>query len=102
VKKLLLAIAMLSLVTVFSGTARAYDPYYYESYDPYSVEVQSYDPYYELHQIHYQLYLRSYPTVIYPYYYVVRPAPFFVGAPAVFTAPASREGRLLQPVRRAR
>jgi hypothetical protein len=100
VKKLLLAIAMLSLVTVFSGTARAYYPYYYESYDPYIVEVQSYDPYYELHQIHYQLYLRSYPTVVYPYY--VRPVRVFVGAPVVVTTPALREVRGPQPARRVR
>jgi hypothetical protein len=100
VKKFLLAIAMLSLVTVFSGTARAYDAYYYDSYEPYIVEAQSYDPYYELHQIHYQLYLRSYSTVVYPYY--VRPVRVFVGAPPVVIAPAPREGRLIQPVRRAR
>ncbi len=99
-KKLLLAIATLSLVTVFSGTARAYYPYYYESYAPYSVEVQSYDPYYELHQIHYQLYLRSYPTVVYPYY--VRPVRVFVGAPVVVTTPAPREVRGPQPARRVR
>jgi hypothetical protein len=100
VKKLLLAIAMLSLVTVFSGTARAYDSYYYESYDPYAVEVQPYDPYYELHQIHYQLYLRSYPTVVYPYY--VRPVRVFVGAPTFVTAPAPIEVRGPQTARRVR
>jgi hypothetical protein len=100
VKKFLLAIAMFGLVAVFSGTARAYDAYYYDSYDPYAVEAQSYDPYYELHLIHYQLYLRSYPTVIYPYYYVVRPAPVFVGAPPVVVAPTSVRGP--QPTRRVR
>ena len=76
-KTFLSAIAIASLVAVDSSVAQAYDPYYYyEAYDPYAVSVQyapPYDPYYELHQIHYQLYLR--PYVVYPY-------PFFVPSPA--------------------
>jgi hypothetical protein len=71
VKIFLSAIAIASLVAVYSGAAQAYDPYY-DAYDPYAVPVQ-YDPYYELHQIHYQLYLR--PYAVYPY-------PFFIPSPA--------------------
>jgi hypothetical protein len=101
VRKLFLPIAILTVLMIYSGTARAYDPYAYASYDAYPVEAPSYDPYYELHQIHYQLYLRSYPTVVYPYY-VIRPVPVFVGAPPVVVAPVSKSMRILQPVRRAR
>ena len=79
VKTLLLVLVMVSLVAVYAGTARAYDPYYY-AYDSYNVSVQyvpPYDPYYELHQIHYQLYLRPYYRYPYPYY-VLSPVQVFV------------------------
>ncbi len=77
-KTLLLVLLTLSLVAVYAGTARAYDPYYYNPYDSYNVSVQylpPYDPYYELHQIHYQLYLRPYYV---PYSYPLNPVQVFV------------------------
>ena len=95
-KMLLLALVMLSLVVVYAGTGRAYDPYYYDPYDSYNVSVQylpPYDPYYELHQIHYQLYLRPY----YPYsyrYYAVSPVP------VVVIGGQTREVRSAQPARK--
>jgi hypothetical protein len=102
VKILLLAVALLALAAILSGTAQAYDPYYDPNYyDPYNPNVgvdyaAPYDPYYELHLIHYQLYLRSYP---YPYPYYVVPLPVFpVRTPPVVVAP-SRTVRTVQPVR---
>ena len=95
-KILLLVLVMPSLVAVYVGTARAYDPFYYDSYDSYNLSVQylpPYDPYYELHQIHYQLYLRSYSP--YPYqYYAPSPVQVFVigGQPS--------QVRSVQPARR--
>lgn len=104
-KILLLAVATLSLVAVYTGTAPAYDPYSYDPYDPYNVSVQyvpPYDPYYELHQIHYQLYLRPYSLYPYPFpYYVPRPASVVViGAPVVGTP--ARGLRAAQPAARKR
>jgi hypothetical protein len=98
VKTLLLAIVLLALAAILSGTARAYDPYYDPNYyDPAGSDyAASYDPYYELHLIHYQLYLRSYP---YPYPYYVVPVPVFsIRTPPVVVGP-SRATRPLQPVR---
>jgi hypothetical protein len=88
VKRVLLAVAVAGLLAVFSGRAQASEPYYY---DPYTLEAPVppapyYDPYYQLHVIHYQLYLRSYPTVVYPYY--VRRVPVVVAAPPVVVLPA--------------
>jgi hypothetical protein len=86
VRILLSAVAIASLLAVYSTVAQAYDPYY-DAYDPYAVPAQ-YDPYYELHQIHYQLYLRPYA---YPFF-VTSPArvivvspPLVVGTPFVAT-----------------
>ena len=88
-KSLLSAIAGALLAGVYSGAAQAHDPCY-EANDPYYVAA-SYDPYFELHQIHYQLYLR--PFGGYPYPFLVRsPArvvvvsqPIVVGSPVVAT-----------------
>ena len=91
-KMVFLVLVMLSLVAVYTGTARAYDPYY----DSYNVSVQylpPYDPYYELHQIHYQLYLKPY----YPHYYQYYP----VSPVQVFIIERQpREVRAGQPARR--
>jgi hypothetical protein len=84
-KTLLTVVALSVLVAVLSGSAQAHDPYY-DPYDPYVADVPSYDPYYRLHLIHYQLYPKSYPTVVYPYY--VRRAPVVVVTPPLVAVPA--------------
>jgi hypothetical protein len=96
VKIFLSAIAIASLVAIYSGVAQAYDPYY-DVYDPYAVPAQ-YDPYYELHQIHYQLYLKPYS---YPFF-VTSPARVIVVAPPVVvgTPFVATPARAVQSVRR--
>ena len=83
-KKIVVTMAAVLLGMVLSGSAaaQAYDPYGYGAYapDPYAY-AQVYDPYYELHQIHYQLYLRPYGY--YPYAYFAAPAVPVVVAPPV-------------------
>ncbi len=100
-KTLLLAIAVLSLI-VYSGQAQAYDPYFYDPYDVGVQYVQPDDPYYELHQIHYQLYLRPYSFYPYPYFVPSPARVVVIGAPAigapVIAKPA--RARAAQPARR--
>ena len=78
------------------ATAQVYQPYPYGAYDnglqnqsyPYP---QQYDPYYDLHVMHYQLYLQQYPGYpVYPSFY--QPCCFLSGVP-VWTAPAVRQPR---------
>ena len=67
-KKIFLIAMFLCLVVLGARGVHAqpYDPYY--DYNPYwngaqyQGEPQEYDPYYELHAIHYQLYLPQYPA----------------------------------------
>ena len=107
-KLALIAFVLAGLVFAGSCSAQAYDPYYdpYDAYDPYAPVVQyvqPYDPYYELHLIHYQLYLRPYS--VYPYAYpffvprIVGPPPF-VGAPVVAAPARVAPVRAAQPIRR--
>ncbi|HTM10676.1 MAG TPA: hypothetical protein VL754_19980 [Verrucomicrobiae bacterium] len=83
----------LSLLSARIASAQGYIPDYFY-YPPYAYETpygdpQAYDPYYELHTLHYQLYLPPYqyysyccaPTVIVP------PAP-----PPIIIRPAPRGG----------
>ena len=73
-KKLYFAVAIFFFVAWPARLAQAqvYAPdYYYPSYEyetPYS-DAPYYDPYYQLHVLHYQLYLPPYP-----YYYCCAPA----------------------------
>ena len=104
-KTFLSAIAIASLVAVYSGVAQAYDPYYDDPYGSYDVNVQYvqpyYDPYYELHLIHYQLYLRPYSVYPYPYFVASPARVVVVGAPPVIGTPAiSAPARVAQPARR--
>ena len=65
-KKIFLIVMFLCLVVLSARgvQAQAYDPYFY--YNPYwsgaqyQGEPQEYDPYYQLHAMHYQLYLPQY------------------------------------------
>ena len=102
---------MLSLVVVYAGTARAYDPYLYDPYDSYNASFQyvapynqyaaPYDPYYELHLIHYQLYLRPYSVYLYPYF-VQSPARVVVVGPTavIGTSVVAAPMRAAQSARR--
>ena len=69
-----------------------YAPYWdgvqYQPYQPYPY-AQQYDPYYDLHVMHYQLYLQQYPgyPVYQPFY---QPCCFITGVP-VWTATAIRQ-----------
>ena len=81
-KKILLAIGFTTGLLFLSSPVRAQVPYGYDPYGAY-VEVQpdypqAYDPYYQLHVMHYQLYLQPYG-----YYY-----PAYFGAPQA-VAPAA-------------
>src|SRR5262245_26056532 len=73
-KSLMLAITLVALLALSSRDvgAQAYDPYWdalqyqqYLQYQEYLASLQSYDPYYELHALHYQLYLPSYSYQLY-------------------------------------
>lgn len=68
-QKKIFLIGMFLCLLVLSGRgvqAQVYDPYFYYNYNPYwsgaqyQAEPQQYDPYYELHAMHYQLYLPQY------------------------------------------
>ena len=96
-KKILLAIGFTTALVISSAPARAQVPYGYDPYGAY-VEVQpdypqAYDPYYQLHVIHYQLYLQPY-GYYYPYYAprVVVPGAPVIAAPGVV-------GRTAAPLR---
>src|SRR5690349_10947342 len=95
-KGILPAIGLISILVLgnHEATAQMYGPYpggpywdaaQYQSY-PYP---QQYDPYYELHVMHYQLYLQQYPgyPVYQPFY---QPCCFITGIP-VLTAPVIRQ-----------
>jgi hypothetical protein len=104
-KALLFSLALMGLLVLTSGKAGAqtYDPYVpYGSDVPYGSGVpygaypysQQYDPYYDLHTMHYQLYLQQYPGYPYPVYQpcclVVGPVltpPVVVSRPRVIIAP---------------
>jgi|GEM_PF-374951 len=77
-KRSFLAVTLLALLLLGSRDVRAqaYGPYYYDPYwtvqyqqyqqylqwQQYLAYLQENDPYYELHLIHYQLYLPQYPS----------------------------------------
>jgi len=70
-KKSLLPVTLLALLVLGARglQAQAYGPYYYDPYwgqIQYQQYLQQYDPYYELHVMHYQLYLPSHQP--YPIY----------------------------------
>ncbi len=91
-KKIFTALAFFGLLLTTSGIAGAqyYGPYPYYPYPPYPYaapygDPSQYDPYYELHTMHYQLYLDPY-GYDYPYWngtVGVAPSP----APPVRPAP---------------
>ena len=94
----LLAVTLLGLLFLASQEARAqiYDPYagqYWDGaqYQPYS---QPSDPYYELHTLHYQLYLQQYPgyPVVQTCCFVGAPgwSPVIVTPPQVIVVPRAR------------
>jgi len=95
VKRILLAIGFTTALVILSAPARAQVPYGYDPYAAY-VEVQpdypqAYDPYYQLHVIHYQLYLQPYGYYYYPGYYAAPrvgvPGAPIVAAPGVVSRP---------------
>ena len=101
-KALILAIAFVSILVLgnHEAVAQMYEPYPYASYwdgvqyQPYPQYQsypypQQYDPYYDLHVMHYQLYLQQYPgyPVYQPFY---QPCCFITGVP-VWTAPVIRQ-----------
>jgi hypothetical protein len=100
-KAIILAIGLMSILTLgnHEAAAQMYDPYSYGAYwdgaqyQPYpqyqpNPYPQQYDPYYDLHVIHYQLYLQQYPG--YPVFY---PTCCFVTGIPVLSAPVIRPPR---------
>jgi hypothetical protein len=95
-KGLILAIGIISFIVLgrHETMAQMYAPYPYAPYwdgvqyqqYPYP---QQYDPYYDLHVMHYQLYLQQYPgyPVYQPFY---QPCCFITGVP-IRPAPAVRQ-----------
>ena len=88
-KAIFLAIALMGLLALGGDEAKAqmYGPYGYGSYwdgVPYQSYPypQEYDPYYDLHVMHYQLYLQQYG--VYPYY---QPCCFAGGIAPLWSAP---------------
>lgn len=91
---LTLAIMMLLIAGARDVRAQAYGPYYnphwdlqyqqYLDWQQYLEHLRQTDPYYDLHVIHYQLYLQPYRS---PYVYL--PCCYTVGVP-VWSAPAKR------------
>jgi hypothetical protein len=90
-KIFLLTLLAVSLLLIYAKAAQAHDPYYYDLSVPY--HPSPYDPYYELHQMHYQLYLKPYPPYYYQHY-PVSPVQLFI----IDRRP--REIRVVHPVRR--
>lgn len=98
-KKIFTALIFIGLLLTTAGVAGAqyYPPYPYYPYPPYAYgapygDPSQYDPYYELHTMHYQLYLDPYG-----YYYAYPNGPAVVAPPAaapprvvVRPAPATR------------
>lgn len=103
-KKVVFVIALIGLiVAAASAHAQVYDPYAnpygYGAYAPADAYPQVYDPYYQLHVIHYQLYLGQYGY--YPYPYFVPAVPVAVAPPAVVAGPVRQPLRTtVAPVRR--
>jgi hypothetical protein len=91
-KATFLSIVLMSLLVLGSHEVKAqmYEPYAYApygdgvQYQPYPYP-QQYDPYYDLHVMHYQLYLQQYPG--YPIY---QPCCFVGGVAPVWSAPIVR------------
>jgi hypothetical protein len=86
-KAIVMAVGLMSVLLLgnHEATAQMYQPY---PYNPYwdGVQYQSYpypqqyDPYYDLHVMHYQLYLQQYPGYpVYPSFY--QPCCFIAGIP---------------------
>jgi hypothetical protein len=100
VKKIKIAIIALGLMTLVAGAAHAQFYGYADGYGGYPpVDPNAaYDPYYELHVIHYQLYLGQYG---YSYPYVVPSAPVII-TPSAVAAPARRTPRATAPTARRR
>jgi hypothetical protein len=98
-KVIFLSVALMTLLVLGSHQANAqmYGPYPYApywdgvQYQPYPYP-QQYDPYYELHVMHYQLYLQQYPG--YPVY---QPCCFVTGVAPVWTPPAVRRPHATTP-----
>jgi hypothetical protein len=96
-KALILAIGVMGVIVLGhrEATAQMYAPYpapYWDGaqYQPYPYP-QQYDPYYDLHVMHYQLYLQQYAG--YPVYQsFYQPCCFVSGVP-VWPAPVSRQPR---------
>ena len=102
-KKVFAALSFLGLFLLSAriAGAQAYAPYYYDPYAPCAYgapygDPSQYDPYYELHTMHYQLYLDPYG--FYPYC----SAPLVVAPPApprVVVRPPARGNVPPRPVR---
>ena len=98
-KTLFLSIALMSLLLLGNGEVNAqmvgpypYAPYWDGvQYQPYPYPQQN-DPYYELHVMHYQLYLQQYPG--YPVY---QPCCFVTGLGPVWSAPVVRRPQAIPP-----
>ena len=95
-----LSVALMALLVLGSHRANAqmYGPYPYApygdgvQYQPYPYP-QQYDPYYELHVMHYQLYLQQYPG-----YSVYQPCCFVGGVVApVWSPPVVRRPEAMTP-----
>jgi hypothetical protein len=76
-KAIVMAVGLMSVLLLgnHEATAQMYQPYPYNAYwdgvqyQPYPYP-QQYDPYYDLHVMHYQLYLQQYPGYpVYPSFY---------------------------------
>jgi hypothetical protein len=96
-KAIFLSIALMGLLVLESREVKAqmYGPYgapYWGGvqYQPYPYP-QQYDPYYDLHVMHYQLYLQQYPG--YPIY---QPCCFAGGVP-VWSPPVVRRPEVIAP-----
>ena len=95
-KAIFLSIAVMGLLLLESHEVKAqmYGPYGYApywggvQYQPYPYP-QNYDAYYDLHIMHYQLYLRQYPG-----YSVYQPCCFAGGAP-VWSPPVVRPPKVI-------
>ena len=89
-KRIFVAVMFLCLVVfgIRQVEAQPYDPSYYDPYwngSQYQFYAQQSDPYYELHALHYQLYLPEYQA--YPGYPYCCVAGGFVVVPQPITPP---------------
>lgn len=99
-KAIFLSIALMGLLVLGSHEVKAqmygpgYAPYWGGvQYQPYPYP-QQYDPYYELHVMHYQLYLQQYPG--YPIY---QPCCFVGGIAPVWSLPVVRRSQVISAPR---